>query len=245
MPPRSLVTVRNGRSALQDRILTVATDLFIRNGYKAVSFLAIAKELGVTHSNVHYYFKTKSDLAEAVLNAYVAGTVADFESIWTTEDADLLSRFVQSRDWIWRQYVRFNPGGVGGQNWGLLARFASEAEMLTPAMRQCIGRTLSKMDSLIGVGIDFAVRCGELSSDVPRHALVLQISSLLHTSRHLTRIEGNFERLDELLRWTLDVVMRAYGSDRAGRAWPPAVAPSRDPSTRKPRQQRTESPLRA
>jgi len=212
VPSRSLVKDQTGRVALQETILTVGTDLFIRRGYKAVSFLVIAKELGITHSNVHYYYRTKADLAEAVLEAYVARTIADFRAIWTTETSDLHSRFVQSRDWIWRQYVKFNPGGVGGHNWGLLARFAGEAETLTPAMRQRLAATLTTMDGLIGAGIDIAVRHGELSTVIPKHALVLQISSLLHTSRHLTRIEGNFERLDELLKWTLDVILRAYGT---------------------------------
>jgi TetR/AcrR family transcriptional repressor of nem operon len=225
MSVRSLVKVDAARLALRDRILAVATDLFIRHGYKTVSFLVIARALGVTHSNVHYYFKTKADLAEAVLEAYAADTVADFRAIWTAETSDLLSMFVQSRDWIWRQYIKFNPDGVGGHNWGLLARFAGEADLLTPAMRQCLARTLTTMDALIETGIDLAVRHGELSPQVPKHALVLQISSLIHTSRHLTRIEGNFERLDELLRWTLDVIRRAYGSQKPARAWPPVMQP--------------------
>ena len=33
------------------------------------SYLDIARELGTTHSNVHYYFRTKSKLAETVLRA--------------------------------------------------------------------------------------------------------------------------------------------------------------------------------
>ena len=230
---------------LQEKILSVATDLFIRHGYKTVSFLIIAKELGIAHSNIHYYFKTKADLAEAVLDAYAAGTIADFRAIWTSETSDLLSRFVQSRDWIWRQYVKFNPGGVGCRNWGLLARFAGEADMLTPAMRLCLARTLATMDALIETGIDIAVRHGDLSADVPKHVLVLQISSLIHTSRHLTRIEGNFERLDELLRWTLDVMMRAYGAKKAGGTWP-SVAPEQSRSSvEQLREQRKVSHVRS
>lgn len=236
--------VRTGRAALQERILTVATDLFIRHGYKAVSFLVIARELGITHSNVHYYYKTKADLAEAVLEAYVAGTIADFRAIWTMETSDLLSRFVQSRDWIWRQYVKFNPGGVGGHNWGLLARFANEADRLTPAMRLRLAATLTTMDSLIETGIDIAVRHGELFPELPKHALVLQISSLVHTSRHLTRIEGNFERLDELLRWTLDVIIRTYGTTKASHAWPPVVSRQSHLTINQAKEQRTASHVR-
>ncbi len=209
-----------GQGVFQDKILALATDLFIRNGYRGVSFLGIAKALGTTHSRIHYYFPTKAVLAETVLTAYVANTKADFRTIWTTRDADLLDRFLQSRDWIWRQYIRFNPAGAGGQNWGLLSRFASEADLLTPAIRKIIGTTQDDMDGYIGLGIRQAIERGELSEDSPEHALVLQISSLLHTSRYITRLDGGFQRLDQLLQWTFDVIQRAYGTVALHRSWP-------------------------
>ena len=96
---------RPGRS-LRDRILALATELFIRHGYKGVSFLGIARELGISHSHIHYYFRTKAVLAEAALDAYVAQTKADFRMIWTSPDSDLLTRLVQSRDWIHRTLHR-------------------------------------------------------------------------------------------------------------------------------------------
>lgn len=234
--PGSPMNGEGGDGTLQDRILVVATELFIRHGYKGVSFLGIARKLGITHSNIHYYFRTKAVLAEAVVEAYVAGTTADFRAIWTNEQSDLRASFIQSRDWIWRQYVKFNPGGVGGQDWGLLARFVGEADLLTPVIRKTIRRTLEEMESLIAFGIELAVRRGELSQDAPKHALVMHISSLLHTSRHITRIEGNFQRLDELLRWTFEVIQRAYGTRATGSVWP-AAEPARSNGARSQRRQ--------
>lgn len=219
------MTRDKGQGNIQDKILTLATDMFIRHGYKGVSFLGIAKALGTTHSHIHYYFPTKAALAEAVVTAYVANTKADFRSIWTAEESDLLDRLVQSRDWIWRQYIRFNPGGAGGQNWGLLSRFASEADLLTPAIRKIIGTTLDDMDAYIGIGIRLAIERGELSREVSEHALVLQISSLLHTSRYITRLDGGFQRLDQLLQWTFDVTQRAYGTGAVNGSWPSELPP--------------------
>ena len=220
MPPRPILTGDNSQAPLDARILAVATDLFIRHGYKAVSFLAIAKEIGTTHSHIHYYFHTKAILAEAVLDAYVASTTADFRAIWIDPGRDLLSRFAGSRDWIWRQYLRFNPGGAGGQNWGLLGRFAAEADLLTPSMRATLRTTLREMDSFVETGFTLAMQRGELSPKAPLRALVLQISSLLHTSRHTTRFEGSFRRLDELLQWTFEVIQIAYGTGGPAQVWP-------------------------
>ena len=131
---------------------------------------------------------------------------------------------MQSRDWIWRQYVKFNPGGIGGQNWGLLSRFANEADLLTPAIRKTIGTTLEDMDAYIRVGIRLAIKRGELVRDVPEHALVLQVSSLLHTSRYITRLDGGFQRLDQLLQWTFEVIQRAYGAGMPFGSWPKSDA---------------------
>ena len=60
----------------------MATELFIRNGYHGVSYLGIGKELGITHSNVHYYYRTKAALAEAVLKRVAKETLQATEGIW-------------------------------------------------------------------------------------------------------------------------------------------------------------------
>jgi AcrR family transcriptional regulator len=228
MSVREVVEKSVDRGALEARILAVATDLFIRHGYKGVSYLSIAKELGIGHSLVHYYFRTKSLLAATALDAYVARTKSDFRGIWTDPHSSLLTRFVRSRDWIWRQYVLFNPDGVGTQTWGLLSVFAGESDALTPAMRKTIRLSLEEMDSFIGTGIMLAIRQGALSAETPVHELVLQISSLLHTSRQIIRFEGTFQRLDDLLRWTLEVIVRAYGAPGAYERWPAVQADSPD-----------------
>ncbi len=216
MPARQV----QSSTTLEDRILAAATELFIRHGYRGVSFLTIAATLGISHSHIHYYFRTKTRLAEAVLDAYASRTTADFRAIWTGDGSDLQTRLVRSRDWIWRQYIWFNPTGSGARNWGLLSSFTSDAELLSPAMRRTIRQTLEVMDAYIETGLMQAIRRGELSAEIPRHALVLQISSLLHTSRQIIRFEGRFQRLDDLLRWTYYVIVTNYGFGRAPSPWP-------------------------
>lgn len=119
----------------------------------------------------------------------------------------------------------------GGNNWALLAGFVGNTDALTPSMRKTIRLTLEDMDRFIETGVEEAIRQAELSPDTPRYALVLQISSLLHTSRQIIRFEGSFQRLDDLLRWTFEVIVKAYGSRSAGAVWPRVVyETARDPS---------------
>jgi len=238
MSSREIIAKSGDQGSLEERILAVATELFIRHGYKGVSYLAIAKELGIGHSLVHYYFRTKGVLAATALDAYVASTKSDFRAIWTDPHGTMLTRFVRSRDWIWNQYILFNPGGIGSQNWGMLSVFAAEADLLTPAMRKTIRQSLEEMDAFIETGIVLAIQQGELSADAPTHELVLQISSLLHTSRHIIRFEGTFQRLDDLLRWTFEVIMRAYGAATERPHWP-RVGSFRQPTQSRASQSRT------
>lgn len=209
---------------LTERIERVATELFIRNGYHGVSYLGIAKELGITHSNVHYYYRTKSALADAVLKRVAGDTVAATSAIWRG-DGTLAEKFVGMRDWIYASYRHFNPDGKGGRPWGLLSRFSMEADALTPEMRQTIRATLKKLEADVRYAVEAAVKSGELVSAAPADGISLQILSVMHLTGQLTRYASGFVRLDELLMWTVTIIYRAYGRGNPEVRWPAPVLP--------------------
>lgn len=55
------------RKANEALILEAAEKIFAINGYKGAATGAIAREAGIPKANVHYYFKTKSNLYREVL----------------------------------------------------------------------------------------------------------------------------------------------------------------------------------
>lgn len=203
-----------------EKIEVVATDLFIRNGYHGVSYLGIGKELGITHSNVHYYYRTKAALAEAVLRRVSKATLKSTEAIWTDSDSSLAEKFVRMRDWTFQSYLSFNPGGKGGRPWGLLSRFSMEVDALTPDMRQTIRSTLRKLESEICAAVEMAIRSGELGKETPVDGVTLQISSVMYQTGQLTRHASGFTRLDELFKWTIMGLLKAYGDPSAKLQWP-------------------------
>jgi len=205
------------------QIEAVATELFIRNGYRGVSYLSIGKELGITHSNVHYYYRTKDALAEAVLRRVARETQAATGAIWNDPATTLVEKFVRMRDWTWQSYLRFNPDGRGARPWGLLSRFSMEADALTPVMRQLIRATLMRMEDEIGAAVRLAVAAKELGPDTPIDGVTLQIMSVMQQTGQLTRHSAVFSRLDELLKWTITSLLRAWGNSRKTGlvAWPP------------------------
>ena len=212
-----------------EQIEAVATELFIRNGYHGVSYLGIGKELGITHSNVHYYYRTKTALAEAVLRRVARETLQATDAIWADSATSLAEKFIRMRDWTFQSYLRFNPTGKGGRPWGLLSRFSMEADALTSDMRLTIRTTLRKLEDEIHGAVKMAVAGGELVQDTPLEGVTLQVSSVMYQTGQLTRHAASFSRLDELLKWTISGLLRAYGvPGRTGLQWPPFrdLAPS-------------------
>jgi TetR/AcrR family transcriptional repressor of nem operon len=204
-----------------ERIEAVATRLFILHGYNGVSYLDIARELGVTHSSIHYYYRSKAILAEAVLRRVSEAMLEAMRRIWTNRATRLLDKFVETRDWIHGQYLLSNPQGRGGQPWGLLSRFTADAEALTLTMRRLIRSSVGKLEEYIDTGVAAEAERGGLVDGAPRDGIALQIASLLLISGQITRQASGFDRLDALMRWTHTTIDRAYSAMPERREWPP------------------------
>lgn len=66
--PLQAVTASKG-TANRQRIVDAALDLFLERGYAETSIGDIAEQAGLLKGNLSYYFKTKSDMLEAVSDA--------------------------------------------------------------------------------------------------------------------------------------------------------------------------------
>lgn len=56
----------------RQRIIDVADSLFYRRGYNQTSFQDISDATGIPRGNFYYYFKTKDEILEAVVNSRIA-----------------------------------------------------------------------------------------------------------------------------------------------------------------------------
>ncbi|MBW8189804.1 TetR/AcrR family transcriptional regulator [Neiella marina] len=81
-----------------NNIITAAAEEFVQNGYKGASIQAIADRAGIPKANVHYYFKSKSNLYVAVLDNLISLWNDFLNSI--TEDDDpavVLDAFIRRK----------------------------------------------------------------------------------------------------------------------------------------------------
>ena len=81
----------------RERIIEAANRLFYMKGYNQTSFADVADELGISKGNLHYHFRSKDDLLEAIIGLRMQVIESNLAQ-WGEEFADpkdKLRRFAQ------------------------------------------------------------------------------------------------------------------------------------------------------
>ncbi|HWR07075.1 TetR/AcrR family transcriptional regulator [Sporomusa sp.] len=69
-----------------DEILDGAEPLFAANGYRKTTISDIAKEIGGARGLLYYYFKSKEEILEALINRQIAHFLTDIRSMASSAD---------------------------------------------------------------------------------------------------------------------------------------------------------------
>ena len=119
------------REANEARILEAAEKMFALHGFRGATTEAIAREAGLPKANVHYYFKTKSNLYRQVLKSILEDwmeAAATFEAYEDPKRA--LRTYVSAK----MEFSRQRP--YGSRVW------ANEIMRGAPVMERFLGTTL-------------------------------------------------------------------------------------------------------
>jgi len=212
--------------AIRQKIKAVATEMFIVRGYNGVTFLDIAKTLGINHSLVHYHFGTKAKLSEEVLVEFVENGLREIRALWCSADKSLFQKFVEARDRLYRQFFRYHTDGQPEHSTGLVSRFAMEFESIDPKLREIVKDTHERIDNCVRQAVLIAIERGELTEDTPVQLLALQISSILFVAGPTARYGWDFSRLDDHFRGAFAMITLAYGAGkREVEPWPKVKRP--------------------
>jgi len=97
----------NNDISLEQQILTAAERLFLEKGFAMTSTTEIAKEVGCNQALVHYYFRTKARLFDAIFEKKLSLVIIPFFSTQPeeTELEPLLRQLIESHFEI----LRSNP----------------------------------------------------------------------------------------------------------------------------------------
>lgn len=86
------------RASIEARILAAAESVFAETGFSGATTAEIAKRAGVPKANLHYYFKTKTDLYRQVLQAILDLWLGTGDQIKPDSDpAEALSHYIAAK----------------------------------------------------------------------------------------------------------------------------------------------------
>jgi TetR/AcrR family transcriptional regulator len=86
------------RASIEARILAAAESVFAETGFSGATTAEIAKRAGVPKANLHYYFKTKTDLYRQVLQAILDLWLGTGDLIKPDSDpAEALSHYIAAK----------------------------------------------------------------------------------------------------------------------------------------------------
>lgn len=89
-------------------ILTVARKLFAAKGYEHTEMKEIAKEMGMTHAAMYYYFKSKEDVAWEIYREETDGVLEAVRSVQEERNPDTLFLCIFQYV-LFIQKLAFNP----------------------------------------------------------------------------------------------------------------------------------------
>ena len=81
----------SARSAVRERLLEAARELFTRHGYDGVSMRRLARDAGATPAMIHYYFGDKQGLYEALLERALSRVLGRVRGIVAADGEDMLA----------------------------------------------------------------------------------------------------------------------------------------------------------
>ena len=81
---------RNQKSNTENQILEAAEVVFIRDGYDGARTTEIARQAGITHAMLHYYFSTKEELYQKIFQRKMEDFIKSFLSIFDNESSSIV-----------------------------------------------------------------------------------------------------------------------------------------------------------
>ncbi|MEK4183428.1 TetR/AcrR family transcriptional regulator [Bacillus sp. FSL K6-1145] len=78
----------------RSEIISVAKDLFSSNGYENTTISDIIKKIGVAKGTFYHYFKSKDEIADAVIQDSIDSSVQVFKQINNNSDLKAIEKFI-------------------------------------------------------------------------------------------------------------------------------------------------------
>ncbi len=167
----------------RDRILSQATNLMARQGFRATSVNDLVEATGVNRGSLYFHFTGKDELGLAVLER-ARGQFLAFvrKSLAGKSPGRQLENFFQAA-----LRVNESTGFVGGCLWGNTALEMSDAEghvQFVEIVRDVFAAWMGMIEEVIAA----AQQCGQVQDDIPPATLATHVIATIEGGIMLSRL---------------------------------------------------------
>ncbi len=164
--------------ATREKLLAAAEALILRNGYAGATVDEVLAETGATKGAFFHHFKSKADLARAVVERYTANDFALFEE-WSAR-ADRLSDDPLDRMLIFLKLFEEFLDGLGAPFPGcVFASYTLETHQFDDAMRAYLKEKFGEWIAMFEIKLDALVKARPPARPVTARALAEMIGSII------------------------------------------------------------------
>lgn len=177
----------------KESIIIAATRLFLRRGYKSVSLIDVANELGITKGGIYHYFSSKEELLRTALTFFFERFEAKYTDLLS--DQKSIQEVLQSLmvDDAFEEYSR-KLFGLDRESTVDHVHFVIDIMQLFPDIQERIQQTQLWVCEALARRIQTAVDNGELKSSLDSYALAANILATVNGQKSL----GSHFRYPEL-----------------------------------------------
>ena len=176
------------------------------HGFASTSMDDVVKESGVSKSNIYYHFKSKDELALAVLEH----TIVSLQGLLrgqTGEEGTILQKLERYTDLLIQELVERDC--VGGCP---LMSLMVEAGKTNESLRTRLFQFFQQQTQQIALLLEEGKNHGEIRTDLPAHALAALITSWLEGTLMLASIQQSASSLREERNALLSMLQAHSGS---------------------------------
>jgi TetR/AcrR family transcriptional repressor of nem operon len=167
------------------RVLDVAERLLQVQGYNGFSYADVAEELGITRAALHYHYRGKAELGEALILRY-----ADRFGVALAELDDTAPDAVTKL----RGYVELYAGVLERRRMCLCGMLAAEYETLPPDMRREISAFFDLNTAWLCRVLEQGLREGTLAFAGPVDDAAAMLLGGLEGAMLICRLDGHVDR---------------------------------------------------
>jgi TetR/AcrR family transcriptional repressor of nem operon len=186
---------RNGSDpATRSRVLDVSERLLQIRGYKGFSYGDVSRELGLTRAALHYYFPSKAELGQALVDRYAtrfADALAELDATASDAAAKL------------RGYVALYTGVLSDDRMCLCGMLAAEHRTLPEPLRQAVSDFFAANTTWLRAVLEEGCADGSLRCPGTAEATATVVLGTLEGAMLITRLDGDVARFrataDQLL----------------------------------------------